>query len=304
MWSRVRGNSTDVHNLPVEIVKNKVISAIGQLCQRFVKTWLRTGVSIAIILTVLLGVALPAKASDHQDTTFLATQRTAADLTDLFVFESPADPSRVVLAMDFDPLITQGENRPFDPSVLYQFKIDNTGDGVEDRVIQINVNGRDPSNQTVSVFGPDRPERIGTVSTLLGARRQGRLNQPFAGPGNSIVFVGTRKDPFFFDLEQFFKVIPDRNYQVQPNPNPPTATSFRPAGQAQDTLAPFNVHSIVIELPRAQLGTGKIGVWMTTSVSDPSRRVGNFAQIERLAIPALNELFMDFSAHNDSSTLR
>ena len=279
----------------------RVLFPDQQSINRLIKLWIRmAGACFAGFLTFIFCMTLPALASDHQDTTFLATQRTSADLTDLFVFESPTDPSKVVLAMDFDPLITSGENRPFDPSVLYQFKIDNTGDGVEDRVIQINVNGRG-ADQTVSVFGPDQPQRVGTVSTLLGARRQGRLNQPFAGPGNSTVFVGTRKDPFFFDLEQFFKVIPDRNYQVQPNPNPPTATSFRPAGQAQDTLAPFNVHSIVIELPRAQLGTGKIGVWMTTSVSDPSRRVGNFAQIERLAVPALNELFMDFSAHNDSN---
>ncbi|MBW4528165.1 MAG: DUF4331 domain-containing protein [Phormidium tanganyikae FI6-MK23] len=279
----------------------RVLFPDKQLINRLIKIWIRmAGVCVAGFLTFLSCTTLPALASDHQDTTFLATQRTSADLTDLFVFESPTDPSKVVLAMDFDPLITSGENRPFDPSVLYQFKIDNTGDGVEDRVIQINVNGRGV-DQTVSVFGPDQPQRVGTISTLLGTRQQGRLNQPFAGPGNSTVFVGTRKDPFFFDLEQFFKVIPDRNYQVQPNPNPPTATSFRPAGQAQDTLAPFNVHSIVIELPRAELGTGKIGVWMTTSVSDPSRRVGNFAQIERLAVPALNELFMDFSAHNDSN---
>lgn len=279
----------------------QVLSPIKQLFQQGVRPWLRTaGIFVVVLLTVVLYAALPARASDHQDTTFLATQQTAADLTDLFVFESP-DPSKVVLAMDFNPLIARGENRPFDPSVLYQFKIDNTGDGVEDRVIQIKVNDRGP-NQTVSVFGPDRPERIGTVSTLLGARRQGRINEVFAGPGGSTVFVGTRKDPFFFDLEQFFKILPDRNYLMQPNPSPPlTVTSFRAPGEAQDTLAPFNVHSIVIELPREQLGTGKIGVWMTTSVGDPRRRNGAFVQIERLAVPALNELFMNFSAHNDSN---
>ena len=116
--------------------------------------------------------------------------------------------------------------------------------------------------------------------------------------------MGTRKDPFFFDLEQFFKILPDRNYTVQPNLSPPlTVTSFRPPGQAQDTLAPFNVHSIVVELPRSLLGTGKIGAWMTTSVQTPKLRRGNYAQIERLAVPALNELFMDFKAHNDSNLL-
>jgi hypothetical protein len=114
--------------------------------------------------------------------------------------------------------------------------------------------------------------------------------------------MGNRKDPFFFDLEQFFKIIPDRNYLVQPNPAPPfTVTSFRPAGEAKDFLDPFNVHSVVVELPRRLLGTGKINVWMTTSIRSPRLRKDTFAQIERLAVPALNELFMDFKAHNASN---
>jgi hypothetical protein len=230
----------------------------------------------------------------------LATKLTAADLTDLYVFENPGDSSKVDLAMDFDPLIAPGEVRPFDPNVLYQFKIDNTGDNVEDLVVQFKVNGIGP-NQTVTVYGPARPAQPGTQSRLVGATGTGPLNKVFRA-GNATVFVGLRKDPFFFDLEQFFKVIPDRNYLVQPNPNPPfQVLSFRPPGQAQDFLDPFNIHSIVIELPRAALGNGKIGVWMTTSVLTPRVKKGQFVQIERLAVPALNELFMDFKAHNASN---
>jgi len=47
------------------------------------------------------------------------------------------------------------------------------------------------------------------------------------------------------------------------NPNQPMALSFRNPGI--DTFANFNVMSIVIEVPKAALGGGKIGVWMTTS---------------------------------------
>lgn len=283
-----------------KLVKNGSIP-LGRQFFQSIKAWFRTAGVCAVVLMAVLFYAVPAWASDHQDTTFLATRLTAADLTDLFVFESPSDPSKVVLAMDFDPLITSGEARPFDPRVLYQFKIDSTGDGVEDRVIQFQVNNRGP-NQTVSVYGPGRPNRIGTVSRLIPSRRQGRLDQVFSAGNGITAFVGTRKDPFFFDLEQFFKILPDRNYLLQPNPNPPfTVLSFRPAGQAQDTLAPFNVHSIVVELPRALLGNGKVGVWITASLPDPRRRVGNFVQVERLAVPALNELFMNFNAHNGSN---
>ncbi|MEH2465971.1 DUF4331 domain-containing protein [Nostoc sp.] len=259
--------------------------------------------AVAILLVVLIYATPKALASDHQDTTFLATQLTAADLTDLFVFESPTDPNNVVLVMDFDPLIVSGEMRPFDPNVLYQFNIDNTGDSVEDIVLQFKINGTD-SNQTVTVSRPTSPIQIGTTSTLLPVSTTVPLNQTFSinGINPTQFFVGTRKDPFFFDLEQFFKIIPDRNYSLQPNPSPPfQVLSFRPPGQAQDTLAPFNVHSIIVELPRQELGGGKIGVWITTSVETPRFRNQNFAQIERLAVPALNELFMDFQAHNNSN---
>ncbi|MEH1889993.1 MAG: DUF4331 domain-containing protein [Nostoc sp.] len=258
---------------------------------------------VAILLLVLIYATPKALASDHQDTTFLATKLTAADLTDLFVFESPTDPNNVVLVMDFDPLIVSGEMRPFDPNVLYQFNIDNTGDSVEDIVLQFKINGTG-SNQTVTVSRPTSPIQVGTRSTLLPVSRTGQLNQTFSfnGINPTKFFVGTRKDPFFFDLEQFFKIIPDRNYSLQPNPSPPfQVLSFRPPGQARDTLAPFNVHSIIVELPRQELGSGKIGVWITTSVETPRFRNQNFAQIERLAVPALNELFMDFKAHNNSN---
>ncbi|MEH1910001.1 MAG: DUF4331 domain-containing protein [Nostoc sp.] len=262
----------------------------------------RTLVAIVAVLLVVLIYATPkALASDHQDTTFLATKLTAADLTDLYVFESPTNSNNAVLIMDFDPLIVSGEIRPFDPNVLYQFKIDNTGDSIEDVVLQFNIN-RTRFQETVTVRGPSRPIIRGTDSALLPVSSTGPLNQTFSASNGIKFFVGTRKDPFFFDLEQFFKIIPDRNYSLQPNPSPPfQVLSFRPPGQAQDTLAPFNVHSIIVELPRKLLGSGKIGVWMTTSVNTPRLRNRNLAQIERLAVPALNELFMDFKAHNNSN---
>lgn len=186
--------------------------SVQQRFQRFVKAWFRTvGAGVVVLLAVLCCAVLPAKASDHQDTTFLATKLTAADLTDLYVFESPNDPSKVVLAMDFDPLITKGEVRPFDPAVLYQFKVDNTGDGVEDLVLQFQVVGTGP-NQRVIVRGPSKPDKPGTESKVLlrAVSGSGPLNQPFTAKSLK-VFMGLRKDPFFFDLEQFFKIIPDRN---------------------------------------------------------------------------------------------
>jgi hypothetical protein len=103
-------------------------------------------------------------------------------------------------------------------------------------------------------------------------------------------FVGPRSDPFFFDLGQFFKIIPDRNYQNQPNPPAGTATGFRgftaafntANGTACDTTASvdtlssnsFNVLAIVVEMPKAMLTangqSSLINVWATTSTQTGS----------------------------------
>ncbi|NJO46133.1 MAG: DUF4331 domain-containing protein [Oscillatoriales cyanobacterium RM2_1_1] len=275
---------------------------MGNRLQAFAKSFLRIiGCSTAVLSLVLTPNVLPVSASDHQDTTFLAIKSTAADLTDLYVFESPNDPKNVVLAMDFDPIIAAGEVRPFDPAILYQFKIDNNGDNVEDLVMQFQVRGRG-NQQTVQVRGPEPPAKPGTETKLLKVTGTGSLNQEFSTRNGMKVFMGERKDPFFLDLEQFFKIIPDRNYLLQPNPAPPfTVLAFRPPGAAKDFFDPFNIHTIVVELPKTMLGRGRIGAWITTSIQTPRLRNGNFAQIERFGVPALNELFMDFKDHSTSN---
>ena len=159
--------------------------------------WLRSvGLCLAALLLVFFQAVPPAWASDHQDTTFLATKLTAADLTDLYVFESPSNPANVVLAMDFDPLITPGEVRPFDPAVLYQFKIDNTGDGVEDLVLQFQNLGKG-RKQAVVVRGPAKPKKVGTESSLIGVSATGPLDQAFTA-GNLKVFRGHSQRPVLF----------------------------------------------------------------------------------------------------------
>jgi hypothetical protein len=88
----------------------------------------------------------------------------------------------------------------------------------------------------------------------------GTVGTAFA-PGAGIrVFAGTREDPFFFDLERFFTIFPDRGVptgltQPPENPNQPMATTWRPAGEARDFLSAggYNVLSIVVELPKSMV---------------------------------------------------
>jgi hypothetical protein len=70
----------------------------------------------------------------------------------------------------------------FDPGVLYQFKIDNTGDSVEDLVIQARFVGTGPT-QRFLISGPSAPPRIGTTTTLLPQLRSRFVGLPgFAPP--------------------------------------------------------------------------------------------------------------------------
>jgi hypothetical protein len=205
-------------------------------------------------------------ASDHADTPNIAANP-GEDITDVFMFPSPSNSNNVVLVMNVHPLINPGAGpaTSFDPNVLYQFKIDNTGDGVEDLVIQAKFTGTGPT-QTVAIAGPLRPSTTGSSNVVEKPNLvSGTLNTTFSPARNMTVFCGAREDPFFFDLDQFFTIFPDRATPLTgtpvANPNAPQALSFRPApGQgvvnpAVDFLSAhqFNVLSIVVELPKSAL---------------------------------------------------
>ena len=229
------------------------------------------GIGLAA-LAVFAGVR-QARGSDHADTPQIAAAP-GTDLTDVFIFPSPSNPNNVVLAMTVHPLIATGGTATFDPTVLYQFKIDNTGDSSEDLVIQARFEG-DGAAQKVLIAGPSVPTLTGTQSQALPALgTSGTLNATFSPMPGVSVFAGVREDPFFFDLEQFFTILPDRATPINgkavapADANTPKAGTWRAKGVAKDFLAGYNVLSVVVELPKSQLqgtGSGKIAVWATTS---------------------------------------
>jgi len=195
------------------------------------------------------------------------------DVNDVYAFPG-ASADRIVLAMTTSSPITpaQSSGAAFDPNLLYQLKIDNTGDGVEDKVIQITFSGSG-TNQQVTVRGPVAPAQTGTMNTLVssGTSVMGATNSNLGSATGMQVFAGIRDDPFFLDLEQFFRIVPDRKPVSGPLsqlPDQATASSFRPAGQAVDYLRGINTLAIVLEMPAVMLtdgGTRKLGVWGTIS---------------------------------------
>lgn len=248
------------------------------------KSWIsrRDLIVPAIAACLVAAVAVgKLKASDHQQTP-LTELTPRYDITDMFAFPS-STPGRIALVMISSSPLTpaQTPSHAFaDASdAIYQFKIDNNGDAVEDLVFQASFTG--PAGaQIVTVRGPVAPNETGTLNTLLatGGVVTGPINTNLGTAATTQVFAGPRNDPFFIDLEQFFRIIPNRRPVSGPLsllPSTPTASSFRPAGQAVDFLRGINGMAIVIEVPTAMLTSNgnhpRFGLWGTVNTSRDHR---------------------------------
>lgn len=208
-------------------------------------------------------------ASDHQDTPEVELSP-RMDINDVFAFPgSSAD--RIALVLTTSSPIA-GQSASFDPNLLYQLKVDNTGDAVEDLVFQVTFDDGVGAAQKFTVRGPVAPAMLGTKTMLVttGPTVTGSVGGNAGTATGLQAFAGLRADPFVIDLEQFFNVIPDRRPSTGPLAiqSGPAATSFRTPGV--DFLRPFNTLAIAIELPKASLVTStaadaRFGVWGTIS---------------------------------------
>ena len=258
-----------------------------------------------LVLAFSFYTSRPARSSDHQDSPTVINNP-MEDITDQYVFPDPQTPGNVVFVMNFCPLIPAGctntTTPTFDPNVLYQFKIatgygNSTPDYTEHMVIQMKANTAGTSPM-FTIYGPSAPNEISTKNTLVAATGQVAYNRTATIGSGIKVFVGQRHDPFFIDLPALFKIIPDRNYKdPQKDTSPNTVPKFgsfnfpsgstpvndvtgAPYGTAaslgcniqtpSNTLAPFDVESFVISVPKSMLlpagqAAGPAGVWATTS---------------------------------------
>jgi Domain of unknown function (DUF4331) len=296
----------------------------------------------AFVAALFLYVAHPVRGSDHQDAP-AQLANPLSDITDVYLFPDTDHSGNVILAMDVAPLLTPGSqttSAALDPNLLYEFKISHTftvfgNTKPEDTVIQIKATGSGPT-QSISLYGPTPPDITGTQSILevadfIGGVPFNRLPASQLSNG-SYVYVGPRADPFFFDLFQFFKILPDRYYANprtgnQLGSNTPSFNGFKKntysgavwgdylcsTAASQNALtqaAPpgFNVLTILVSVPISLLAPhpdrALVHVW-----ADVSKSVGTYygqtlyQQEERLARPAVKELFEHYSQHQVSNGL-
>jgi len=204
----------------------------------------------------ILGIALLAIvgsvmiAADHIDAP--AVQGGTSDITDFYAFQG-ANTDNMVFVANVQGLLSPSATAEamFDENVLVEFNIDNTGDNVEDLVIQ--AIARDGN---MYFFGPTAPSTTGLNSTIETSATTSMVEISEYGDSEYIAtnegmrfFAGPRDDPFFMDFAQYTAIIGG------------TATSFNDPGS--DTFAGSNVMSIVIEVPKSMIGTsGTINTWV------------------------------------------
>src|SRR5688572_31259995 len=113
-----------------------------------------------ILLGGLLGLTLAGSiilAADHIDApavTGPGSTSPGTDITDVYVFQSPTDNSKMVFVMNTQGLLSPSASATasFSSNVMYEFNIDDNGNNVEDLVIQCLVQGG-----KMRVYGPVAP---------------------------------------------------------------------------------------------------------------------------------------------------
>ncbi|MDX1685236.1 MAG: DUF4331 family protein [Saprospiraceae bacterium] len=208
-----------------------------------------------LIPTLLVGaIAMVFLAADHIDAP--AVSGTSTDIADYYAFQSEENNSNLVFVATSQGLTSPMStvDAAFDENVLFEFNIDNTGDNIEDLVIQVI-----PRDGKMYAFGPYTPSSTGLMSTIDESQETISVDITEYGE-NAVVastsqgyklFAGPRDDPFFFDLGQYTEIIAGN------------ATSFNDPGT--DALAGTNVMAVVIEVPKSDLGNaGVLNTWVET----------------------------------------
>nr|WP_298420035.1 DUF4331 family protein [uncultured Kordia sp.] len=202
------------------------------------------GISIVLIGSFFL------IAADHIDAP--AVQGTTSDITDFYAFQG-ANTNAIAFVVNTQGLLspTATSAASFDENTLIEINIDTTGDNIEDLVIQAI-----PRGDKMYFFGPVAPSATGLNSVIETSATTSSVDiTPYGS--NAIVetnngmqfFAGPRDDPFFMDFAQYGEIIAGN------------ATSFNDPGT--DTFAGSNVLSIVVEVPKSQIGgSGTINVWV------------------------------------------
>jgi len=225
-------------------------------------------------------------ASDHDDGSQSQRDNTL-NLTDLFAFREDnqtgagADSANLMLIMNSHGHTPAGQQAFFNTGAYYDFhltrvtsaNVDTTPSGKDDNIIRFSFGDPDAKQRqpvTVSMVIDGKmvnsTQTIPAFTTSLADAKAGemKLNTLSWPNGMTTAFsAGLREDPFFFDVDQFFKV---RAGAAGLGP----LANFRSPEEAVDGFAKQNVNSIIVRQPIAMLQTSAnepvFDIWETTTL--------------------------------------
>ncbi|MGH3870422.1 MAG: DUF4331 domain-containing protein [Pseudonocardiaceae bacterium] len=280
--------------------------------------FIATGAALA---TTALTLPLGANASSHREAPLIAGSP-AVDNTDVYAFTSPDAPDTVTFIANWAPFSEPNGGPNFYPwaeGAHYDINIDSDGDAIPNityRWIFSNVDRRGTNtflynNGPVETLNDDNllfRQTYDLVEIREGKSRVLLDNQPAApsnlgpasmpnyqslvdqatvsyGPGKA--FAGQADDSFFLDLRVFDLLYGANLSEV-----------------GQDTLAGYNVNTLAIQVPKADLAVNRnvernpvIGVWSDTeqrtlklAAAGKSSLTGGHVQVSRLGMPLVNEV--------------
>lgn len=230
--------------------------------------WTLVAMTAAVMLIAFATAPTVGLGADHLDAPGLTSPGGgdgSLDIGDLYAFQG-SDDSNTVLAFTTNPAAGALSSETFSQDARYQINIDTDGDAIADQAIQAKF-GIASSEQPVTLYWVTGPDASGNdfAGTVVA---EGVTNETVPIDGGGTLFAGLRSDPFFFDLGGFLGTVEgqgDRQFND---------------GDQSDPFADFNSLAIIVEVPDARLGGGKISVWGSTHL--------NGTQIDRIGRPAIN----------------
>jgi hypothetical protein len=285
-----------------------------------------SGALLAAAMAATVGLG-----SSHREAPLTALDP-ATDDTDVYAFTAPDSQGSLTVVANWIPFEDPagGPNfYRFDDRASYYVNVDNTGDGRHDVRYRFKFKTRvrnpdtflyaapgvtsfnDPKLNVVQTYSVTRLRYRGTKlvdSRKLGSgipvapNNVGPATFPNYGkvageairslPGGYKVFAGQRDDPFFVDLGATFDGLTIRKGTGN-------------AGQGRDDVAGYNTHSIVLQIPEAQVtrdgravasasaDNAVVGVWASTnrrSIDVAGGGSSGEVQVSRLGNPLINEV--------------
>lgn len=264
----------------------------------------------AILAAGALLPSAPLRAADHGDGP-VASNDQAADLGDVFAFVDPNDFGRVVVAMTTRGFIVPSEAGNFgifDPTLVYRFDLETTGDAVPDGSITVTFSPRTSGSvaQTATVTVKYNASATPVVFTApctnpsLADVAPAQVVTEDQASGIRF-FAGPTDDPFFFDIVGFNRFV------ASVLAGSPNLANFN---RARDSFAGYNCMSIAISLNkrRFRAAGGVLGVSAATLryrqevnsngviVSDTTTPL---RQVDRAGVPAVNVALVPFARKNE-----